>query len=83
MGGIGSQDNIGPYGSKGFKYINDTNAHAGNFFYIEILTDTIFNAIVGNYTGTITGITFTKGTKIYGLFTSITPASGTMLAYNS
>lgn len=79
MGQIGTE-----FADDGLEVISDTNAHTGNFFALQALTDLVISAITAsNVEGTITGITIPKGVIVYMKFTSITFTSGTGLAYKS
>ena len=73
-------------GSLGGQYITDcvtdatTPATGFKFVAIQVITDCSIT-LVGNITGiTTTGIT--AGTIIYGRYTSLTLASGSVIAYN-
>jgi len=79
-------------GGKGCKVIVDgtkTDANAGqSFCALHCITACVLSAYtVRQYapvtpTNVLNGITFPAGAVIYGQFTSITLASGTMIAYN-
>lgn len=70
-------------GQNGGKYITGTGAttpDSGYFFTaIQVITDCSITA-VGNITG-ITAASISAGTIIYGNYTSITLASGSVIAY--
>jgi len=74
----------GQYGST---IIADTIAHTPSgdndeFFCIDVITATVFNAATaGNFTGTLAGISFPAGSKVYGSYTTVTLDSGTVIAY--
>jgi hypothetical protein len=80
-GSIGIKDTT----STSSKYIGDTTEttpYAGKVFTaIQFLQDTIFANLTGTLSGTLTGITFSQGLIIYGRFTAITLASGSVIAY--
>lgn len=68
----------------GGKYIADTSETTPEEDYvfnaIQVIVDCVITA-VGNITG-ITSTSLTTGTIIYGRFTSVTLASGSVIAYN-
>ena len=64
------------------KIINDTAAHTGRFGCIKALQDSVINTLVAeNITGDLTSLQFKSNTAIEGVITSITLASGTVVAY--
>jgi hypothetical protein len=73
-------------GMNGFEFITDTQAHAGNFVKLQIITTTVIAAytalanapVTGN---TLTGVSIPAGTIIGGRFSSITLTSGSLIAY--
>lgn len=67
-------------GQYGGLYINDTDAHTGNFGKIQVTSNCSITT-VGNIT--LTAATLPVGSIIYGIFTSITLGSGSVLAYKS
>lgn len=69
--------------SIGFEYINDTAAHGGRFWQIYALeASVIASAVVENQTGnTFTSVPLGPGDSIKGVFTSVTLASGKVVAY--
>jgi len=69
--------------SIGFEYISDTAAHTGRFYKLYALaTAVISTAIVQNATGNaFTSVTLNAGDSIEGVFTSVTLASGRIVAY--
>jgi hypothetical protein len=69
--------------SIGFEYIDDTVAHTGRFWQIYALADaSIGSAVIENQTGnTFTTVPLKAGDFISGVFTSITLASGKVVAY--
>ena len=78
-------------GQLGSTYIEDTNVHTGTFGIIYCLTACTFTTLTsgtlpdGSTTvmqGTLANITLSPGMAIYGLFTTITLASGHVIAYN-
>jgi hypothetical protein len=74
----------GQYGST---IIADTSAHTPSgdndeFFCIDVIATAVFNAATaGNFTGTLAGVSFPAGSKVYGSYTTITLTSGTVVAY--
>lgn len=69
------------FGTLGGTYIDDTDAHAGVFCAIQVLTNCVIT-LVGTISG-ITSVALAAGTVVYGRFTSVTLASGSVIAYNS
>ena len=67
----------------GFEYISDTSAHAGRFYKLYALADAVIaSAVVQNATGnTFTSVPLNAGDEICGVFTSVTLASGKIVAY--
>jgi len=72
----------GNYGI-GFEYITDTNEHTGRFKKLYALADAVIStAIVQNASGNaFTSVPLGKGDEIEGVFTSVTLASGKIVAY--
>lgn len=70
-------------GNRGGLYITDTNPknpiNGSVFNAIQVITDCVITCI-GNITS-ITSVTLVAGTVIYGRYTSITLASGSVIAY--
>ena len=65
------------------KIINDTSAHTGRFGCIQALKDSeIATLVAENVTGDLTSIDLKSNCKIEGVITSITLASGTVVAYS-
>ena len=66
--------------------ITDTNAHTGRFGKIHCLTDAEATLVAENLTengsATISGITMKASSEIEGVITSITLASGQVIAYS-
>lgn len=70
-------------GTLGGVIITDTDEYIGTYAAIMVLNDAVFTALESdNIIGDIAGLTITAGTVLYGLFTSITLASGAVIAYN-
>lgn len=69
--------------SIGFEYISDTAAHAGRFCEIYAVAATVIStATVQNATGNaFTSVPLDAGDSIRGVFTSVTLASGKVIAY--
>lgn len=67
----------------GFEYITDTNAHSGRFWKLyAVATAVISTATVSNATGnTFSSVPLNAGDSIEGVFTSVTLASGKVIAY--
>jgi hypothetical protein len=70
-------------GKIGSTFVNDTTVRTGKYFCIQVLADTVFTTLTDtSRDGTAVGtFVFKVGTVIYGNFTAITLASGTVLAY--
>jgi hydroxylamine reductase (hybrid-cluster protein) len=78
------------YGRLGSRWITDTTAFTGNWGIIECMTDCAFTTLTSGtrpdgatklMLGTLDAKTLTKGQRIYGHFTAITLASGSVIAY--
>ena len=69
--------------SIGFEYIDDTAAHTGRFWQLYALADAVISsAVIENQTGnTFTSVPLKAGDLISGVFTSVTLASGKVVAY--
>jgi hypothetical protein len=67
----------------GFEYISDTAAHAGRFYRLYAVADAVIStATVQNATGNaFTSVPLMAGDFIDGVFTSVTLASGKVVAY--
>jgi len=67
----------------GFEYITDTAAHVGRFWKLYALADAVIStATVQNASGNdFTSVPLGKGDEIEGVFTSVTLASGKIVAY--
>jgi hypothetical protein len=81
-----AEDTDASVSTKGFDIISDAAQHIGNYSVIVFLVDTVISAIQTEASCPITGsfadITFTPSSMaLYGLFTSITLTSGTIIAY--
>jgi len=74
---------IASMGGYGGEFISDTNEHTPDSPYdyvaIQVLADAEITA-VGNIDN-LTSVTVSEGTIIYGIFTSITLGSGSVIAY--
>jgi hypothetical protein len=74
-------------GLNGGKYINNTDAHEGNFFCITATEDTVLASVtsnIDNIADLCTGqdaTTLSANTAIYGRITSVTLTSGAIIAY--
>jgi hypothetical protein len=67
--------------SYGFNYYNNTTPKTGSWHTIQIITDSVITTVGEN--SNLTSLTLTAGTYIYGKFTGITLASGSILAYRN
>jgi hypothetical protein len=67
----------------GAEYISDTAAHTGRFGKIYSLEDAVISALVAqDWTGNaLTSVPLKAGDEIEGVFTSVTLASGKVVAY--
>lgn len=72
---------VGNYSGKYVANTASTTPATGYVFNaIQVLTDSVVTA-AGNIAG-LTSVSLTAGTVIYGRYTSITLASGSVIAYN-
>lgn len=55
----------------------------GPIFAITIIADAVFSVLTGMDGDTLAGVTFTAGITLYGNFTSVTLASGSIVVYKS
>jgi len=73
------------FGENGGVFVNNTtktDAPFGKAFHaINCITDTQFSAMEDNITGPMTSVTFPAGTILYGICTSFTLQSGSVIAY--
>jgi hypothetical protein len=71
------------YYSIGFEYISDTAAHTGRFRKLYAVADAVIStATIENASGNaFTSVPLGKGDEIEGIFTSVTLASGKVVAY--
>jgi hypothetical protein len=69
--------------SIGFEYISDTAAHVGRFWKLYALADAVIStATIQNVSGNaFTSVPLGAGDEIEGVFTSVTLASGKVVAY--
>ena len=67
--------------SNGGTVYSDTSAHTGTWFRVDALADAVFTTLTGNVSG-IGSTTLKAGQSLYGSFTAITLASGTVVAYD-
>jgi hypothetical protein len=58
-------------------------AVTGGYWAIQMLADTTFSSLLGNYDGTLTGVTIPAGMTIYGPFNGYTVGTGKVIAYKS
>ena len=72
-------------GQGGGQYINSSiGVVTGNFRWVQVITDTVFTDLVSsniNASGDIAGSTVPAGIGIGGKFSTITLASGSVIAY--
>jgi len=71
------------YAYPGAEYISDTTAHTGRFAKICALEDSVIATLVAeDYTGNaLTAVPLKATGEMYGIFTSVTLTSGTVVAY--
>lgn len=69
-------------GGDGGTYIADTTANTGKWFGIYCIADCAFSTLTSNITALPNNLSLTAGQAIYGTFTAITLASGSVIAYN-
>lgn len=71
------------YAYPGAEYISDTVAHTGRFAKICALEDSVIATLVAeDYTGNaLTAVPLKATGEMYGIFTSVTLTSGTVVAY--
>jgi hypothetical protein len=74
------QTYVGAYGGKYSGAATITPATGFVFVAVQVISDAVIT-LVGDITG-ITGVTVKTGTIIRGRYTSITIASGSVIAYN-
>jgi hypothetical protein len=69
-------------GANGGVYVSTTAATPGRFIAIQALTECTFTDIASNnITDLPDGLVLAAGVTIYGMFTTLTLASGTLIAY--
>ena len=72
-------------GQDGSFLISDTTENTlpqhEKFIAIQVLEDASFETLDGNLTGNVTGVKFPAGTILYGRFTTIKLAYGSVIAY--
>ena len=67
------------------QFVTGITATPIDAYCIQFVTETTFTALVGNYDGTATGITYPAGMVIYGQYSSVTlgAADDTIIAYSN
>ena len=71
-------------GQQGGVVITNTDPAAGNFRWIQVITDTVFGVLTSQnllYTSELVGPTIPAGIGIGGRFTNIQVSSGLVIAY--
>ena len=65
------------------EFIDDTAAHTGRFGKIVALEDSVINTLSAeDYTGNaLSAVPLKASCEMYGVFTSVTLTSGTVVAY--
>lgn len=70
------------FGRIGTEIITDTAVHTGPYAGFTVTAAAVFTTLTGPaHTGSFGAATIAAGTTIYGWFTTITLASGAVLAY--
>lgn len=69
------------FGARNGFTVGTTGVAGQAYWAIQMLADTTFSAIAGDYDGTLTGITIGSGNVIYGKFDSFTAGTGRVIAY--
>lgn len=89
MLGSGSMQAVA-LGQVGSDFLNDTAAHTGTWGIVSCITACTFTTLTSGVnpannkvvmSGTLASITLAAGQSIYGYFTAITLASGSVIAY--
>lgn len=74
-------------GANGGTFINSTTTYNGNWYAIQVLTNATFTTLSfssNGWTGdSISGYAFPAGTTIFGNFSTIKLASGSVIAYTA
>jgi len=70
------------FGQNGGDYIADTTATAGNWKVVKCITACSFTALTCSEGDNFDGVALAAGDVIYGPFTNITLASGSVIAYH-
>jgi hypothetical protein len=72
-------------GENGTTFINDTSAKTGSWNAIQCIANCTFSKLVSpeNNGSDMASVVLTAGVTIYGHFTDITLATGSVIAYNS
>ena len=68
-------------GQSGGIYITDTAAHTGDFDAITAVAAAVAALVSSTITGTLSAVDIPAGVTIFGRFSSITLASGKVIAY--
>jgi hypothetical protein len=66
----------------GGQVIANTTPVTGNWTEIRVITATVFTTLTGNLSN-VGSTSFPAGTVLYGRFTAITLASGSVVAYHT
>lgn len=66
----------------GGRYITDTAAYTGDFDAITAVSVAVAALVSSTITGTLSAVDIPAGVTIFGRFSSITLASGKVMAYN-
>ena len=70
------------FGQNGFNYITDTTVTTGNWKCVKCITACVFTTLTASVGDNGDAIALAAGDIIYGPFTAITLASGSVVAYN-
>lgn len=64
-------------------YANTTVRTGQTWCAVQVITAAVFTTLTGTLNNSIAGVSFPAGTIIYGRFTTITLASGSVVAYRA
>lgn len=70
------------FGQNGGNYITTTAAFTGNWKVVKCITDCVFTTLTCSEGDNFDGVALSAGDVLYGPFTNITLASGSIIAYN-
>ena len=70
------------FGQNGGNYITDTTATAGNWKVVKCITDCVFTTLTCSEGDDFDAVALSAGDVLYGPFTNIELASGSVIAYH-